>query len=110
MPYSRCDHDMRSIHQISYDAFECRICGMIFFGIDRDDPRQKPAIEHMRQGRTIDPDIYLGDPRHMHSGQTYAYVDLGTIPQDIIDTKDQLKEMEKALSVFVEVLKSAIQS
>ena len=73
-------------------------------GIERKDPRFTDAMNYMTSG---------GVPRRhpdMHTDQTHVHVNLGTIPQDILDTKNQLKEMEKALSMFAEVLKSAIQT
>lgn len=90
---------------------------MWFFGIDRSNPRFQDAQDSITSnGGLINPDIYIGsiDP---HSGRpsshfqpTHVQVNLGTIPQDIIDTKNQLKEMEKALSMFAEILKNALQS
>ena len=101
------------VHQIDYDAFECCNCGMVFFGIDKNHPQFQNAIDYMRNGPHssrpggIDPNLYI-------RAQTASYspykVDLGSMPQDVLSMKDRMGELEETLSVFAEILKSAIQT
>jgi len=85
---------------------------MGFFGIDIGNREfRRLEQEAMRLAGLMPLDLFIYPEQHMRPGLTHTnvHVDLGTIPQDILDTKNQLKEMEKALSMFAEVLKSVIQ-
>lgn len=106
MPYlPRCRHDAR---QIANHVFECTRCGTMFVGIDQRDPNLSHILSALNGRDPIsNPSSYNNDRIQCTNA---VHIDLGTIPQDILDTKNQLKEMEKALSLFAEVLKNVVQA
>lgn len=113
MPMGTCHHGGIP-HQIDYDAFECRDCGMIFFGIEKSHPQFSKAIHYMRNRRTpgaIDPSTYIhAQTAPYASPNQHIPLDFQAIPEDLTDIKARMKELEKTLSVFVEILKSALQT
>lgn len=107
------------IGQIYYNAFECNRCRMVFFGIEKSDPRCSKAMHSMHTyGRGyanpdifIDPISSIGSISQRHTSQVpVVHVDLGSMPQDVISMKTRMDELEKSLSLFVDILKNAIRT
>ena len=103
MPMSSgCCHETR---QIRNNAFECRYCGMVFVGVNRRSPDFDRIMDAVQRRETNE----VG--RHLSSMNIpVTHVDLGSMPQDVISIKSQMEQMEKALSLFSEVLKDALQT
>ena len=82
---------------------------MTFFGIDRYDPLHQQFTAYTKtQGD------YPFNPGNFDQQRTlnreHIHIDLGVMPQDIASMKDQINQMEKALSNFAEILRDALQS
>ena len=106
MPRIGCQH--QAIRQIAYDEFECGDCRMLFLGMDGRHPNARVIIDAIR---TIGGSPPSGMPQAPYTSPTPNIpLDFQAVPEDLAVIKTKMDDLEKTLSVFVEILKNALQS
>ena len=97
-----CRHEVR---QIAEHVFQCIHCGTVFPGIHKNDPNLGRILDSLIRNHSFS-DMYVGS----HGGHSINSVDLGSIPEDLNVIKSTMKELEKTLFIFSEILKDALQT